>query len=1354
MKKHNALLYVILFCLLAFDVEADNRHFVPLQASQFFSDEEVNSICKDAHGVLWVATSNGLNCFDGYETTLFYHDEAIPFSLPDNNIFNISIAPNNLFLLTTSTGYSFFDPISHSVVKNSAMEVYNRMLSIAEIHQMYSDKDYIWFCLQGFQDIKRYDCTSQEFRTFSFAKEDGYIIDKADNQMLFLTSKGRVLGLENNTLVIKADFSKSHPVNDQAKLYVDKVGTYYYYLSGGKGVVRYFPSTQRYDRVLTDYIINDLLLDNNGLLWVATDHAGVLIVHPINENENSDLKVESSHSIPHNNILCLFEDNHNVMWLGGYKRGVAYHVNKQVDYVRDYLGVSTDNLRYVPDVTAVLPTEKGCWLGTNEHGLLLYNQNTNRVEEQYNSYTSTSISSNVVVSLCEDDDNSLWIGQFWGGLAHLKNGKVTQYKNIPGNHNSLSSNNVWDIYQDEDQMLWLATLGGGLQRFNPKENVFTTYKMDQHKMLPSDVLYSISPGNDDVLYIGTSNGVCAFHRKTQTFEYIGDAQFKAHMMNRNIAIQVYYDSRGLLWVLTRTQVYVYDTKRETLIDLPFLKNKKHTKFSGIIEDNDGHICIACANQVWLVSVTENQEEVGLYSFELRAYGRQNYIQNSAFNQRAIGLDIKGRFWIGGGKGVTCLYPEKMKDYTEYVHVYLKDLYLKGRKISVGDEYNGRVLLEKSISELSNITLEYNENVFSISAYTSHVISAPEQQFEYWLTDVQEQWVPIKKGLNEIHFMNLEPGDYTLKLRLHNPTGYYQSNQVKLNIHVRPPMWLTWWAYCLYVVLFILLILSAFMLVRHHLQQKYQILQLSYEAQKEKELTKLKLQFFTDISHEIRTPLSLILGPLQRCLNTDDLGSVRKQMKIMQQHGTYLMNLVNQILDYRKIDASGTKVNLQVHDISDQILEVVNKFKFTAEQQQAELLVEGPQSLSCVYDSDLVEKILTNLLSNALKYGGENVCVQVKFATICEENADGMSSLNLTIIDNGPGIPTEDQPFVFNRFYRNGDNTLAKSGITGTGIGLYLVKKYVEVLGGSITLHHNENEANGCVFSITIPVTIEKQECRIKNVQISSANTLEKSSGISELVVPVHNELVLIVDDDDDFREYLLDTLKTYYHLESAADGVEAWEIIPTLMPDIIILDKMMPKMDGVKLCQLIKQDVRTAHIPVIMLTACTDDESRVEVLSLGADDYISKPFDWDVLNLRIEYLLDKNRLQQEKFQYRAYVEPNRMDLSASDELFLTNALRYVQDHLRDDNLSVEILSNELGISRAHLYKKLTFITGKSPVEFIRLVRLKTAAHLLKQGEMNVSEVSYAVGFNTPKYFSKQFKEVYKVSPSSYIKEEE
>ncbi len=1349
MKNYQTLLYIILFNFLFLHGIAKDRHFVFLQESHLFSDEEVNAICKDINGVLWVGTSNGLNCFDGYEITSFYHDETVKNSLPDNHIIGISLAPNNMLLITTTRGYAFFDPIKRCVINNFDLEVYPKMVSMDAIQQLYSDTDNIWFSFQGAKNIKRYSYVSKRLYTYPFAKEDGYIIDKSIDHQVFLTSNGRVLSLVDTALIIKADFSNLRVSSNQAKLYVDKKGVYYYYQPGKSGVLRYIPSSKRYDTILNEYIINDLCLDHDGALWVATDHTGVIIVNPNSEIENYQTSIELFNSIPHNNVLCLFQDTQYVMWLGGYKRGVSYHINMQADYVNNYLSTLGD-LSYIPDVTAVMPIKSGCWLATNEHGLLFYSQLQHKVVKEYNTHTMPSISSNVVVSLCEGAKKSLWIGQFWGGLACLKNGEVIQYHHIPGNSNSLSCENVWDIYRDENNLLWIATLGGGLQSFDPVKKRFKTYRMEQYAMLPSNGLYSICPGPNDVLYIGTSNGVCAFHRYTETFEYIGDARFKAHMMNRSDVIQVYYDSRGLLWMLTRTQLYVYDTKQKKLIDLPFLKERTHLKFSSIAEDNEKRVCIVCADQIWLVTVSQ-RKNISSYSFNLRACGRSNYIQNKAFNQRSIALDHLGHFWIGGGKGVTCIDPKKMYDYTERVQVHLKDLFLKGQKVVPDSVYNGRTILSKPISELTTLTLNYNQNVFSISAYSDNILNTSEQQFEYWLSDVQEQWMPIKKGVDEVHLMNLKPGDYIFKLRLYDPTGYYKSNQVTMKIHINPPMWLTWWAYCLYIILLGALSIGVVWLVRHHLHQKYQILQLSYAAQKEKELTKLKLQFFTDISHEIRTPLSLILGPLQRCIQSNDLNSVKRQMGVMQQHGMYLMNLVNQILDYRKIDASGTKVNVKTHNFSEQILELIDKFEFAISQQEAELSLEGPQNLCCTYDSDLIEKILTNLLSNALKYGGQNVAIQLNYDIVVSENSSELPKLKISVVDNGPGISSEDQPYVFDRFFRNTDKVQSSTNVKGTGIGLYLVKKYVDALGGVITLSNNGHDKSGCVFEICIPVSVELQSSHIGSVRISSKQTAKMTTALSEVVAPVHNELILIVDDDNDFREYLLDTMRAYYHLESACNGVEAWDIIPTLMPDIIILDKMMPKMDGIQLCQFIKEDVRTAHIPVIMLTACMDDESKIEGLSLGADDYLSKPFDWDVLNLRIEYLLDKNRLQQEKFQYRAYVEPSRMNLSAADELFLTNALRYVQDHLKNEDLSVETLSNELGISRAHLYKKLIFITGKSPVEFIRLVRLKTAAHMLKNGEMNVSEVSYAVGFNTPKYFSKQFKEVYKVSPSAFIK---
>ncbi len=1355
-------MYCLLCCLYSLSVAADNRSFTYLQDSQFLSDEQVNTLCKDTNGVLWIGTANGLNCYDGYEVQSFFHNSTSLHSLPDNHISHISRAPGQLLLVSSYRGYCFIDPVKRCVVYGRLAELCDRMRLVGEISQLYSDEQYLWFCFQGSSKILRYDSSHGTVDDFSIDPRYGYVVDKVEGHMAFLTSKGQVFCLEGGHMVLRVDFSMAQPSNGQPRLYIDSKGNYYYFRSGGKGFIRYISGQKRFDVLLDDLVVNDLLMDQEKALWVATDHSGVIILDTLGHKRGYQTTMETTHSIPHNNILCLYQDEHQVMWLGGYKRGISYYVNKQVDYVNNFLSTLPNAIDCIPDVTAVLPTEKGCWLGTNEHGLLFYDCLSQKVVKRFDTHSSPAISSNVVVSFCQDADGSIWVGQYWGGLAHLIDGQVIEYRHQAGKENGLSSDNVWDLYQDEHKVLWIATLGGGLQSYNPRTKRFKTFRMSEHDLLPSDVLYAITPGPDDILYIATSNGVCAFHRRTGQFDYIGDTHFESHLMNGSDVIEVYYDSRGLLWILTRTQMHVYDVLHHRFVEVPFLANQMHTKFAGINEDAQGRICVSCADEIWLVTVStqedstqEDTETQQGYGFDLHTFGRSNFIQNRAFNQRAIALDHQGQFWIGGSNGVTRISPAAMYDYTEPVNIHLKSLYLKGQKVAVDSTYNGRVILSKPVAELSKLTLDYNQNMFSLSVYTDHILNASNQQFAYTLSEVQEQWMPLKKGVNEMHFMNVKPGTYLLNVCLYDTTGYYLSNQITMQIVVLPPLWLTWWAYGLYLLLGIVLTALTIILIRYHLRQNYQILQLSYEAKREKELTKLRLQFFTDISHEIRTPLSLILGPLQRCIQSEDLGSIKKQMRVMQQHGSLLMRLVNQILDYRKIDISGVKVHVAPHDLTSQLTEWVDRFQYLINQQQAHLCLEGPQQLICGYDDDLLEKVLTNLLSNALKYGGDGVTIHIVFQHMNDADDTEKSFLSISVKDNGPGISVTDQDHVFERFYRNeaADDEQHKWVQNGTGIGLFLVKHYVEAMGGQILLKDNIEEGHGCVFSFTIPTTVDAVVMEREAHCYSSQVVDEKPSLVHEVIKPAHNELVLIVDDHADFRAYLLDTMKAYYHLECAVDGVEAWEMIPTLMPDIIILDKMMPRMDGLKLCQLIKEDVRTAHIPVIMLTACTDDENRAEGLAHGADDYISKPFEWEVLNLRIEYLLDKNRLQQEKFLYRAYLEPNRLNLSKADETFLTTALHFVQDHVQDADLTVEGLSQELGMSRAHLYKKLTFITGKSPVEFIRLVRLKTAAHLLKQGDKNVSEVAYAVGFKTPKYFSKQFKEVFGLSPSAYGKED-
>jgi signal transduction histidine kinase/DNA-binding response OmpR family regulator len=643
-------------------------------------------------------------------------------------------------------------------------------------------------------------------------------------------------------------------------------------------------------------------------------------------------------------------------------------------------------------------------------------------------------------------------------------------------------------------------------------------------------------------------------------------------------------------------------------------------------------------------------------------------------------------------------------------------------------------------------------MISLNVFTDELSFSGEKQFKYRLIGNNENWINLMPGANVIPLMNLPSGDYELQVEMAECSRLIRCEPAVLFITIGRPFWKQWWAFIMYFVLAGGIALFIYYNIKHDIRQQYMIKQVSYEAAREKELSDMRLQFFMDTSHEIRTPLSLMLGPVRQCIKSDDIGNIKSKLVMVESNGRQLLKLVNQILDYRKFDATGLCANITEGDVSMGMEKMLGGFGYMIRSSGAIITYTSDcAGCICSYDEDFMDKIADNLITNSLKYGGKGVKINLS-CNIGRPAGSEEDCIILKISDDGPGIADDEKQHVFERFYRSKKTEKGFAVQQGTGIGLFMVKHYVELMNGTILLEDNNAAGHGCIFTIKIPSMVTDSSLReTKKIIFDGIENEDEEKNAAVSLAPVHNEMIMIVDDNPDFRKYIADIMNPYYHLEMASGGKEAWEKIPGLHPDLVIADQMMPEMDGMELCRRIKESPETSQIPVIILTACADDKNRLEGLQSGADEYLTKPFEWDILNMCIEYLIKQNRLKKEKIMYRSYVSPITSDLAPTDIKLLSDALRYVQDNIKDTALSVEGLSLHLGISRGYLYKKIDYMTGRSVVEFIRLVRLRTAAAMLKEGLLNVSQVAYSVGFNNVKYFSKYFKDEYGITPSMYRK---
>ena len=694
--------------------------------------------------------------------------------------------------------------------------------------------------------------------------------------------------------------------------------------------------------------------------------------------------------------------------------------------------------------------------------------------------------------------------------------------------------------------------------------------------------------------------------------------------------------------------------------------------------------------------------------------------------------------MGGSGGYLRINPRFINYRHESHPVIYTSLYLANQRMEVGSKNSsGRILLNKNIQLLNEITMDYSDSNFALEVSSMDYNSLHKLQYAYRLNK-DEEWVKLEG--NRIYFNKLSPGTYQLEVKVYENNNSYKNSKAScLTIHVLPPFWLSVPAYIGYTLLLAGVIIFFFLkMKRKHIrnlsQQKREM-----EIIQQHEMDEAKMRFFTNVSHDLRTPLSLIIIPLEKFLSSNLEKGVKEELELIHRNSETLLNEVNQLLDFRKLDQQKTQLMLSHGNLSDFVKEVCGSFIPQAVKKGINIRLHiNETKMDMDFDRNKIQRILLNLLSNAVKYNYENGEVIVALDKI---TANGTENAQIQVADTGIGIKDENKDKIFDRFFQEQHSTTT---YIGNGIGLHIVKEYVTMHHGTITVENHIPQ--GTIFTITLPVT---HNYAVNDEKQDEAEIREKAVDEVSDTTDTHKTSLLIVEDNDDFRNFLINCLKGTYQVFDAPNGKEALEILAHQSIQIVISDVMMPEMDGMELCRKIKTDIRYSHIPVILLTARTADEHELSGLKEGADDYITKPFNLEILLLRIQKILKWTKNNHEKFK-TIDISPSEITVSSLDEQLIEKAIRAVEENMDNSEFSVEELSSYVGMSRGHLYKKLIMITGKSPLEFIRILRVKRGKQLLEQSQLNVSQIAYQIGLS-PKQFTKYFKEEFGYVPSEYIK---
>ena len=1319
-------------------VVAQSYQFKHLEVSDGLSNNSVNTICKDRDGFMWFGTTTGLNRYDGYTFKIYQHAENDPGSLPDNYITDIVEMPDGRFWVNTGRGYVLFDKEQDCFITDVTGFMKN-LESGGVPEQVFVDREGNTCLSVAGEGCYRYKEGGKRL-FFSYVEhslpEHGVTqIAECSDGLLLIYNTGLLVCLDRATLAIKwksDEIKKYIPAGKtiEFSLFVDRDNCIWAYSL--MGIWAYDCGTKSWRTDLTaiwssrpDVIIHAVAQDIEGRIWVGKDYDGIDVL----EKETGKVTSLVAHddngrSLPHNTIYDLYADRDGIMWVGTYKKGVSYYSESIFKF----------NMYEWGDITCIEQADENrLWLGTNDHGILLWNRSTGKAEPFWRDAEGQL--PNPVVSMLKSKDGKLWVGTFNGGLYCMDGSRVRSYKEGVGN--TLASNNVWALVEDDKGRIWIASLGGGLQCLEPVSGTFETYTSSNSALLENNVT-SLCWVDNNTLFFGTANqGVGMMDMRTREIKKIQGQSGNVKLSNDAVN-HVYKDSRGLVWIATREGLNVYDTRRHVFLDL--------SSVAAITEDQERNMWVSTSRKV--IRVTVASDGKGSYLFDSRAYNSEDGLQNCDFNQRSIKTLHNGIIAIGGLYGVNVFAPDHIRYNKMLPNVMFTGLSLFDEAVKVGQSYGGRVLIEKELNDVENVEFDYKQNIFSVS-FASDNYNLPEKtQYMYKLEGFNNDWLTLPLGVHNVTFTNLAPGKYVLRVKAINSDGYVGIKEATLGIVVNPPFWMSWWAYLLYAVgLVIVLFLARYRMLKRE-REKFHLQQIENEVAKNEEINNMKFRFFTNVSHELRTPLTLIISPLEGMLKetTDELQSTRLQL--MYRNAQRLLHLVNQLLDFRKGEMSTHQLSLSEGDIISYVHSVCNSFLLMADKKHIQFsFFSGIDTFSMAFDADKVGKIVMNLLSNAFKFTPEGGRVTV----MIEHVAGTPDILEIKIADTGIGISDVDKEHIFERFYQAGHKGVEET--TGNGIGLSLVRDFVTLHEGEVKVF--DNIGMGSVFVIQFPVKHVETQVQLPEETGMPAGDEEDKEMKEEAREEMERKnfpLLLIVDDNEDFRIFMRYSLELQYRVKLAVNGKEAWEMMQEELPDLVISDVMMPQMDGNELCRLIKQDKRTAHIPVILLTARQNTEAKLEGLQTGADDYVTKPFNMTILVLRIRKLIELSRYHRVT-QGMIDPAPSEIVITSLDEKLIEKAIKYVEDNMSRTELSVEELSRELGMSRVHLYKKLLQITGKTPIEFIRVIRLKRAAQLLRESQLHVSEVAFEVGFNNPKYFSRYFKDEFGVLPSVYQEKE-
>ena len=1286
------LLFFFLFPFVVFSQNNKQIAFRELTVEQGLSQNSVVSIAQDSTGFMWFATQDGLNKYDGRDFTHFdiqFEDVTRPTY---SKLGRIYVAKNSeLWIVSNSGKLEKYNPQN---------DIFKAILGVSNVSALIQDENFNYFIGTYNNGIYKIDAKTSDtiqFLKSNYSKRTIYdFIEISDKTIIATTNSGFFEINQDNYMFREIMTETNFSAISQSKNNILYLGSY------GKGLfIKYldeleFKQFKGFEtaNLPVDLIIQDLLVDSRNQLWIATYGQGVYLVNFDNKTiQNFREDKNNPYALHYNDVLSLYEDKTGTIWLGTDGAGLSYYD----EYLLKFNVLTNEQVPQNVNVDVIRAitkdTENNIWVGTSGKGLTRLNTD----KQDFYTYTvqNSKLLGDRIMSLLFTADK-IWIGHQAYGLQLMDaKGEISSFKET-------ENFTIWKIFKDKSERVWLGTRDNGLILFDIKGKIVQQYTAENSNLTTNNIR-TIERGKDNELWIGTETD--GLFRLDVEAELVN----KAENVNSNVK-SLYFNGSVLLIGTNGEGLQIFNPNEKTIQKYTTNEGLPNNVVYGILPDEEGYLWISSNKGISKLKFLNNTISV------VENYSNYDGLQAFEFNTGAYFKDEKGILYFGGLEGVNWFNPGQLSFNP-----------IKPKTVISGFEVFGK---EQKL--VPNLKLQYNENTVTFTFSSLHFSQPERNQYKYRLLNNDAEWIEAGNS-NLAHYTNLPPNDYEFQVISSNYDGVWNTEPANYSFIISKPWYGTNLAKIMYAILVLIFGFYLYKYLKWRWEIKTQLRLEHEETERLKKLDEFKTKLYTNISHEFRTPLTLISGPIENQLAKTNLAiEDKKELSLVKQNADRLVSLVDQMLDLSMIDSGQLKLAIVQGNLSILLKQLIGAFQYKASEKQVTISSSINNLKQVWFDRDVIEKVTSNLLSNAIKYSPAE-------STIVFEANKQDKALVLSIINTTQNLGKKDLSKLFQRFYQ--DNKLSD----GVGVGLALVRELVALSKGTIIANTIANDK--IQFTVSLPVNKEafEDEVLITDEEIEVEATLAQPIDNPNKEKP----LLLVVEDEPDIRRFIISIFEKDYQITEAENGEIGIETALKEIPDLIISDIMMPEVDGIQLCNTLKTNELTSHIPIILLTAKVGGENEIEGIKTGADAYVTKPFNSEKLKIWVEKLIENRRQLQKHFSKTLSINPE-LEITSTESEFLNRLQAVLDEHITDPEFTSDGFGKLMHMSRTQLHRKLKAITGMSSSEFIRTERLKLAIDLLKKSDASVSEIAYQVGFNTPSYFGKCFKEVYKCSPNEYL----